>query len=242
MVDLHGRLEPWKIAGYWVGDATALACFLWYVGSSLATGSRPIPAGSEVRQRRAAAVSLLIGLAVDVGVTWHISRAEDAGYDSGLVTTAEVVAVRRADAPYILDCRYVDAASRAHQGNLRVYENRGRPPAAGLGVWRPRDLRAKPVPLTIRVRYDPAWPRRFWADGAGTRNSNDLINLSHCAALFQGLMALLLFATPKGALHIRAGGVVPWHRAYNAVPLVIEACLLGFFGLLAGLGRLGLGP
>jgi hypothetical protein len=78
-------------------------------------------------------------------------------------------------------------------------------------------------------------------EGAGTKHSNDLVTMSHILAIVQGILVFTLFAA-SSAGQSASSLAFPWHRLFNALPLAVEAFLLSFFGMLAGLGRLGLGP
>jgi hypothetical protein len=111
-----------------------MLCFIWFAISAMVFGVRPVPAHVAKRLRRSTAICMASGLVLDVGVNWHISCADEAGYANGIVTTGTVLAVTKADAPYILDCVYRDASGAEHRANLRVFEDRKHPPAAGLGV------------------------------------------------------------------------------------------------------------
>ena len=239
LVEAHRRLEPWKVVGIWIGDVSALVCALWVGVSFFLFGSRPLPEEVATRRHRSAVIALGVGILLDLGFSWYVHREDQVGYDTGASTTAEVRAVRRADAPYVLECHYTDDQGKAYQADVRTYEDKAREPPEGLGVAERKELRFKPLPFTIRIRYDRSWPRRCWVEGAGVRDASDLHTLSFLLMIFQVPLLLLLWAAPREPK--LKGTFLARHELYRLFPLLVEAGVLAFFGLLAGLGRLASG-
>ena len=238
LVEAHCRLEPWKAVGIWIGDASALLAPYGSASRSSCSAPAPSPSPSQRAATARPSWSLGVGMVLDLAFSWYVHRADQAGYDGGATTLAEVRAVRRADAPYVLECHYRDERGDAYRADVRVYEDKTREPAEGLGVARRVELAQKPPPFTFRIRYDRSWPRRCWVEGAGVRDASDLHTLSMLLALFQLPMLLLLWAAREPQLK---GTFLARHELYRLFPLAVEAGVLAFFGMLSGLGRLASG-
>src|SRR5262245_12128711 len=82
----HGRLEPWKIAVQWAGDATALFWFLRFFVTRMVL-RRPWK-GREVSSRAArrfvwiTSGSLLLGMAISLGMDFYQDHEEERAFQS----------------------------------------------------------------------------------------------------------------------------------------------------------------
>jgi hypothetical protein len=234
----HHRLEPWKIAGLWTGDVTALLWFARFAFIHAVLGRPLVPAlASDVRGRfRFVLWSGVAALVVDLTMTLYLMHDERAGYARGHVTTAQVSAIQVHKRPeatgYDVDCHFRDESGAGHAAHVRVLAHRHEFPAglpgAAIAVLSSSGTGAKAIP----IRYDPSLPERAWIDGLGWQDENGLYWFSLGAlALQAGLTALflLLLATPRRST---AGSLPWWWDAYKALPLAVESFLMLGMGLI----------
>ena len=173
----YGRSEPWRTALCWAGDLAALA---WCLRSA-ATG-RPLLAAVPGGW---ATAGMLLTVFADLGVTGSLLYADRVGYQRGVPAVGRVVAVRwpgrvgdEGGRPVDLWVRFPQAGGGFETGGTQLTlglpaddGKTGRFPADAADWCRGRlAADADPAapdpgpPPTIGLRYDPAWPGRFWTD------------------------------------------------------------------------------
>src|SRR5262249_26171904 len=88
------RLEPWKAALIWFGDAVTLGWFLWYFVKHAVGGvplrSRELAGGRFGRDVTLAGITLLLGLLADLAVTLMIRNDEENAFHAAAVARGEV--------------------------------------------------------------------------------------------------------------------------------------------------------
>jgi len=236
LVAQFNRNGPLAAAEFWAGDAIALFWFLWAATGVVVYGSGRVSDDAARRRRKIVVISITFGLLVRLGFTIALWRHETSAYASGATTTASVVHVRSGDAPYILDCRFVDTAGNAVASEIRVFEYSDEPIPPSLGVRERSQLLYKSLPFAIQIRYDRARPQQCWLDGAGIAHSNDLLPFSLLVILFEAVLLPLIWecSTP-GSRFFR---ITTDFELYRLAPLAIESLILCFFGFLVGLRTL----
>jgi hypothetical protein len=164
------RLDDFHRAAIWIADLTAVALVVKWVfldwDNDLAGR---FPERGELQERRRQmrwiSLSLLLSLAIDIGVTVHGIYVDKLASDRSLPAAATVVGVRevhwRPVVHYRLDVQFTDVQAQAHRG-LLVFTTK----PAGFPSWvdqRTRQAIAKGQQrFPIEIRYDPLRPARVW--------------------------------------------------------------------------------
>ena len=240
----HRRLEPWKGALIWAGDAIALGWFLRFLTEHLVQG-RPLRSwlwGSFKHEKewQLALGSLLVGLGLDLALTLSLMHEDQAAFAGAVMVEGQADAVKESLHPvrnhYELHVAYQDRDGGQHEGRFLVEEPAasGFPPAVpALTVNALRDGR---VPFAVRVSYDPFWPDRAWLTDFGPDDGNRLHYFSLIALVLQGA-GLLLFVELLAMVIYHTGRVPWWYDLYRALPFLAEvafAALVGPFYRMVG--------
>jgi hypothetical protein len=246
----QGRLEPWKVATLWAGEAAAvlwLASFFArrYVLGEFWAGQTTTPAEAN-RFFRPVAVTFMLGVAIDLGMNAYVLCEDAAAFETAEVTQGEILEVTRQYAGkdnivYQVTLRYADRRGDPYTTMLPVAEDTQDGFRPGVSAATARALRFQKAPVPVQVAYDPEWPLRCWLAEVGPQVKAWLegghLGLNAIVHLAQLLPLIFFFA----ALHVEAGkGRVPWwHPVLSVVPFLIEALFLGVLGPLFRWGRGG---
>jgi hypothetical protein len=231
-----GRLEPWKIVELWCADILALWWFIRFAVVHAIWGEplTAVPFENRRHQIRAVAITGVAALLLDLGFTFYLMYDEQARYARGMVTEGQALDVqvhtRELEDWYEVDCRFTNAAGAAYVVHVRV-EAKGHNFPTGLPAETSEMLTAKsPQGTPLRVRYDPQFPARAWADGAGWDDGNRIYWFSVLTLMFQAIVtALFLSLLAKFSL----GAALPWWwDIYKVLPLCVGAFWLFVMGLI----------
>jgi hypothetical protein len=232
----HRRLEPWKIVELWCADILAL---YWFARFTLvhAIEGEPLtrlPLEDGRKRIRMVTMTGVTVFVVDLLFTFFLMFDERQRYTQAAVTEAQVTAiqknVRSAESWYEVDCRFQDATGAVQNVHFRV-EAKGHEFPATLPYETVEVLRSQKRDLhPIRVRYDPQFPARAWAEGAGWDDGQKIYWFSLLTLFFQaictGLFILLLVKLPEG-------DYLPWWwDIYRALPLFVGAFWLFVTGVI----------
>ena len=242
------RLEPWQLVAVCCGDLIAALWFVRFAATHLVLG-RPLvdePAGAHARRAVTLfLVSMVGGLALDVGVTVYLRHVEHLRYAASPIVIADVSHLRTSHASlgrnYLLDCtwRHPDTG-QIHQVTLRVHAAvAGRAEAlARIYEFPPgmpddvvRALTDERAPARVPIRYDPRWPARSWLEGV-PEDSNGLFYASLVVHILQAVAALLIaLAAWNEAVGRGGSGRLPWWLELSqAVPTAAQVCAVAFLG------------
>jgi hypothetical protein len=240
----HRRLQPWKIAGLWLGDIMALIWFGRFALAHAVLGAPLVSMRLSDRRRRLWLVGIAVAgaMLVDLGFTLYLMYEERVAYAQAPVASAEVVALyetkRELATWYELECRFRDRAGVSRQAHVRVEAwHHVLPPALPVAVARML-VKGKPGQAPIPLRYDPSFPARAWVDGLGWEDDNGLYWFSLLVLFFQAILGALFVLL---LVQHTVGGVLPWWwGTFRVLPLAVEAFWLLAAGLIDRvLDRLG---
>jgi hypothetical protein len=230
------RLESWKIVELWCADIVALS---WFVRFSVvhAIQGEPliaVPFEDRRRQIKTVAITGVAALLLDVVLTFNLMHDEQNRYAIGLVAEAQVLSVREVKRElkswYEIDCRFKDAVGVARKAHLRVETSKNAFPT-GLPSETAQVLRSHGERGNlIQIRYDPQFPARAWAEGAGWDDGQKVYWFSLLTLLFQAIVtALFLLLLVKHS----SGSFLPWWwDIYKVLPLFVGAFWLFTMGLI----------
>jgi hypothetical protein len=234
----HRRLEDWKIAGLYIGDAVG---FLWFARFVYLHGILRFPLAPIVPEEGRRSFRLLVwsGIAavlLDCAFTLYLFGAERSSYERGQVAEAQVVKVvehrRREATVYELDCAFRDAGGAPHEAHVRVRAEHHELPA-GLPAEAARMLEGRGQHQSehvIPIRYDPQFPARAWVNGLGWEDENGLywfsVGVLCVQAAVMGVFFLLL-------VPFSSKGEWPWWwDMYKVLPLAAETFCMLMMGLI----------
>lgn len=232
----HSRLNPWRILELWCADLLAL---VWFARFTLlhAVQGEPllaVPFENGRRQIRFVTIAGVAALVIELVFILALVVDERDRYAKGAVTDAQVVAVREtrrtAETWYDLICRFHDARGAPQTAHVRVETDKHvfppTLPSETAQVLRSHARSAN----QIRIRFDPQFPARAWADGAGWDDGQKIYWFSLLTLFFQALItALFLLLLRKSS----AGGLLPWWwDIYKVLPLFTGAFWLFTMGLI----------
>ena len=217
------RSEPWRSAASWSGDLAALAACLWHL--AFGRWGDPDPERPPRPRTGWAAAGVILALLADLAATGSVLWAERAGSAraipaAGRVThaaaTSHVAAGR--DGLARLTVTFPLADGRPFVGRTTEEVGPGGDPADRVRRGPPRLPRAvsdwvvrhadrgRPAPgpsPAVAVRYDPAWPARFWV---GRQRWGDLSLARLALSVLLPLVQLtLVLAEPVDRLLGRLG-------------------------------------
>jgi hypothetical protein len=232
----HRRLEPWKMAGFWIGDIMGLLWFLRFTFAHAVLGDplAPVPASDGRRSLRLLVWAGVAAILIDLALSLYLMRDERDGYTRARVAEAQVFAITEHKRPeatgYDLDCTFRDEAGTPHQTHLRVLASHHVLPATlPAEAARVLSLRGEGQNI-IRIRHDLRLPERAWIDGLGWEDENGLYWFSVGTSVLQAAVTalFLLFLS-----RYSASGVWPWWwDIYKVLPLAVETFCLLAMGLI----------
>jgi hypothetical protein len=240
------RLEPWKLAAVFCGDAVALLWFVRFAFAHLLL-NRPLldePAGARARTRVVLFVaSMIAALALDVGMTIYLHVVEQQRYELALPATADVHGMSTHHGSkgrnYTFDCtwRHPETGS-THPATLRIHASRDRmnarwdfPPMVASAMV--DQLLKDQAPANLPIRYDPAWPGRAWIEGVSD-DENGLFYTSLFVHFGQAFAVALITIIAWGRA-FGAGGmhVWPWWLELGKIiPTAAQLLVIAFVGTL----------
>ena len=240
------RSEPWRAALSWWGDGVALLTCLWAIGIGSAWTA---PADRDAA--RWATVGVTLSLLADCGVTASLLVADARGSARAVPAIGQVAgadgSARIADGQsgqIRLRVRFPLAGGGVHEGRVALFLGRNQPGdlPPDLRLWLGRTLSDLPgaagPPPAVAVRYDPAWPGRFWlakqewGDLSVGRLSVCMLPLMQLALiLFDPLEALLTARRPtdrrpEGMDELTWATTGPCRVAFVSLPLLIVVGLI----------------
>lgn len=248
LIEEHKRLAPWKIALIWFGDACSLTWFTWYFVSRRWDDASELKAEasrSSGREWRAALVSMLVAVSVDLSTALMLMHEERAAFQTAVRTQGTVHTIRRtgpAETIYVLLCDFNDRDGMRHtarfvvrnqkkKGGLLFVRNRKQ---GGLPSELPAQVRQAILalrPFQIAVSYEAARPGRSWITALGWDHGDRLHWLSFAVLIFQGSTCALFVLAVFGRIN-KDGGREWWFDLYMVVPLATEAAFALLFGTL----------
>ncbi len=236
LVAEHSRLDPWRILEVWCFNLLALVWFGRFVLVHAIQGEPlvAVPLADGRRRIKGVIIAGVTALLVELVFIFSLMFDERDCYAKAVVTDAQVTAIQvrlRAVATwYEVDCRFHDAAGMPHTAHFRVEAEKHHFPAT-LPAETARVLRrhAKGADQ-IRIRYDPTFPARAWADGAGWDDGEKIYWFSMLTVFFQAIItALFLLLLWKAS----SGGLLPWWwDIYKVLPLCVGAFWMFTMGLI----------
>lgn len=238
------RLEPWKAAALFLGDAVAALWFLRFALTHLILRKPLEDQPASERSRWIVGIfigSMTAGLLLDFAFTLYLDRDEKRAYAAGTSTTAIVHNMFTYHASegrnWRLDCEWRDAATgQTHRGWLRLHAG----PAKRIGVDPPgppyataHALGLDQTPKSVPIRYDTHWPNRGWLEGVPD-DDNGLFFVSLAVFLIQAvviaLAGLIAWGQVKG---IRPKPALPWWiELGKVIPTAAEIIVFAFCGFL----------
>jgi hypothetical protein len=234
------RLEPWKVAAIFSGDAIALLWFIRFSITHLVLGwpleDRPAAVGARWALA-AFLISMVGGLALDSAFTIYLNYQDAVRYEVATKTTAGVSGMTMNHGPkgrnWTLLCEWRDEATqRTFHAPLRIHASVSHnvptmPPELSGEIA--EVLKRNEIPPTAQVRYDPQWPARAWIEGV-PNDENGLFFVS-LFVLFVQLVAVVLAAVGAWASVFGGAGVVPWWLDLSkAMTTAAEVAVLAFVG------------
>jgi hypothetical protein len=232
----HSRLEPWKIVELWCVNILAL---IWFARFAIvhAVQAEPllaVPFEDGRRQIRLVRIAGITALLVESVLTFSLMYDERVRFAKAVVTDARVVAVREiiraVETWFEVDCRFQDARGTPHAAHIRVEADKNILPAA-LPPETAKVLRSHAHGSDrILIRYDPQFPARAWAEGAGWDDGQKIYWFSLLTLFFQAMItALFLLLLAKHS----AGGFLPWWwDIYKVLPLFAAGFWLFAMGII----------
>jgi hypothetical protein len=229
------RVELWKAVGLFTSDLLAL---VWFARFAFDHGVRGQPLCSQSveagrRTFKTVAIAGTAAVVIDLIFALYVMRDQRHGYETGLVTDAQVFEIKRERWPevtwYELECRFSDVTGSIHHAHLRVGAKKHVLPKT-LPTEVTRLLGAPNAEQgQIRVRYDPRHPPRAWVEGMGFEDNNDIYWFSILTLFFQAILTflLLLFLYER----MKRGSLPWWWSVYKPLPFVVEI----FWMLVTGL-------
>jgi hypothetical protein len=244
------RLEPWKVAAIFFGDAIAALWFIRFAVARIVLGEPLEDRPAAARSRRTTILFLITmfgGLVVDTGFTIYLHVHEfTAEYDAGQRTTANVIRMETFHGTkgrnWTLHCEWRDGAtSKVYRGMLRVHCSLGtfdsEPAIDGMPVDLPgvtASLLAEDhTPATVPIRFDRGWPARAWIEGVAS-DDNGLFWVSLAVLFVQGvIVGVAALAAWAKAFAPNSPGVFPWWiELCKVLPSGVEIVVIAFIGTL----------
>ncbi|MGE3803198.1 MAG: hypothetical protein AB7K24_00840 [Gemmataceae bacterium] len=231
------RLEPWQAVAIWVGDIISLLWFIWFFAAHAVLGQpleRPRGAGLGAAWWLAMA-TLAAGLVCDGLVTLILMNEQRLAYERAVVVdgVAESVATKQfpANLRFTLQCRFQDQDGVLHHAeySLREQKDKGFPPDLPQELI--NHLRQGVVPFPVKIAYDPGRPARHWLAGAGWNDADALHYFSALVLLFQAIV-VSGFVWEMMKVANREGHLPWWYNLHKVFPLVVEAGVFVWFGML----------
>lgn len=193
----HARLDPWQIALVWLGNAMALAWFLYVANLVFVRGAdaRAIAAKGKPTGKLVL-ISMATALGIDLGATLFVSSQERAAFDRAVPAKGQLHAFENRGTlqePRV-ELRYTfhDAAGSLHAATIEIYPRGGFFFPEFLSKQQQLALMAKAFPVDFEVKYDPRQPLRNWPRGITWEETTIrwLFVLSKVAAFVQGFLLL----------------------------------------------------
>ena len=234
----HRRLEPWKVALIWIGDATTFCWFVRFFVQHVLHAeplrAKPWRVFKREKEWLFALVSLLVSAGLDAGVTLWLKDNDEKAFANGVMVPGEVYDLRRSfpnsgDFRYELYCRYRDRNGGEHEERFLVLVKWGRDFPATVPAATALAMNRGDVPFALRVRYDPDWPARSWPADFGPDDGNRLHYFSLIVLAIQGL-GLCLFVLFLAIFTKERGEVPWWFDLYKAYPFFIEVIFFALIG------------
>jgi hypothetical protein len=232
------RLEPWQAVLIWLGDATTLFWFAFFVARHYLSGEplreRSWSAFKREKQWLIALFSFLLAAGLDLAITLGLMYEDHTRFSDAEVVEAEVVRIMCSAGAtwrhFELQCRYQDKQRQSHEGFFLVSEY---PPETNFPAAVPaavaQNIRQQQTPFAIRVSYDPHWPGRSWLTDFGWNDGNRLHYVSLLMPIFQ-VWGLLMLAIAVAA-YIKDYGIVPWwFDLHQVAPFIAQVLFLAFVG------------
>jgi hypothetical protein len=232
----HSRLELWKIFGLWCADILAL---VWFARFTLAHAILreplvPVPFENGRRQLKAVIYAGTAALLVDAAVAAYAIWDEHQSYARGQVAEGTVLDIRETrravETWYEVHCRFKDSKEVMQTVWLRVESDRNTfvptLPAQTISVLLSHSKNGD----TLAVRYDPQFPARAWADGAGWDDGQRIYWFALLTLFFQAMVtAVFLLQLAKRS----ASNLLPWWwDIYKVLPLFVGGFWLFIMGLI----------
>jgi hypothetical protein len=230
----HRRLEPWKIVELWSADILALIWFIRFTATHAIAGE-PLVASQVENGRQRLKNIALIGVAViviDLGLTLYLMDSEKIAYERAIVAEAQAMAIhkieRQEESWYEVKCNFKTQTGAPYETYLRV-EAKDHLLSATLSPETVHTLMVG-TPGPILIRYDPAFPTRAWADGAGWDNGDAIYWFSMLTLFFQAIVTALFLLLLSQCLK---NNILPWWwDIYKVLPLAVGAFWLFLMGLI----------
>jgi len=231
----QSRLEPWRILELWCADILALAWFVRFVFEHVleAEPLAAMPFADTRAQMRGVATAGVAAVVVELLFTFSLMLNERDRYKYGTTTDATAVAVRQINRPattwYEVDCRFKDASGQPRQAHVRVEaEHHVFPATLPAATAQVLSSHGRGTSL-IAIRYDPQFPARAWADGAGWDDGQKIYWFSMLTLFFQAIVTALFLLL----LRRWSGGFLPWWwEIYKVLPLLVGGFWLFVMGLI----------
>ena len=244
------RLEPWKVAAIFFGDAIAALWFIRFAVARIVLGETLEDRPAGARTRRTILLFLITmfgGLVVDASFTIYLHvREYTAEYDAGQRTVATVIRMETFHGPkgrnWALHCEWRDGStSKIYRGLLRVHGSLGTSDDEPAIDGMPPDLPGVTAslladdhtPATVPIRFDRDWPARAWIEGVAS-DDNGLFWVSLAIVLIQAvIVALAALAAWARAFARDSVGVFPWWiEQCKVLPTGVEIVVMAFIGTM----------